>query len=100
VEGSAVLGALARADRVDLGAHSRISLTVNGAVRQDATLGEMVHSTSEIIADLSRFYHLQAGDIIMTGTPAGVGPVEPGDHLVGEVEGLPALDVTIAASGT
>jgi fumarylpyruvate hydrolase len=51
----------------------------------------------EIIAHLSRFYHLGAGDLIYTGTPAGVGPVVPGNVLRGEIEGLAPLDLTIGA---
>lgn len=55
----------------------------------------MVHSVPEVIADLSRFYHLGAGDVILTGTPAGVGPVEPGDHLSGGVDGLRPISLTL-----
>ena len=64
--------------------------------RQDATLAEMVWPVDALIADLSRFYHLQPGDLIMTGTPAGVGPVVPGDRLEGRVEGLEPVRLTIA----
>jgi len=94
VEGSAVLAPLTRAARFPL-ADQRIHLAVNGETRQDGRLDEMVHSVPEVIADLSRFYHLGAGDVILTGTPAGVGPVEPGDHLSGGVDGLRPISLTL-----
>ena len=73
----------------------RITLHVNGEPRQDAPLSDMVWSIPELIADLSRYYHLQPGDLIYTGTPAGVGAVQPGDRLEARVEGLEPLDVAI-----
>ena len=74
---------------------TRIHLEVNDKVRQDATLDEMVWSVPEVIAHLSRFYRLGAGDVILTGTPAGVGPVEPGDVITGGIDGLEPIEVTI-----
>lgn len=56
----------------------RIQLQQNGAVKQDAVLSDMIFNLSELISYLSRFYHLRAGDLLYTGTPAGVGPVAPG----------------------
>jgi fumarylpyruvate hydrolase len=73
----------------------RIALSQNGVVQQDSTLAELVWSVPEIISHLSGFYHLQPGDLIYTGTPAGVGPVKPGDVLLGSIEGLAALSLTI-----
>ena len=97
VEASAVLAPLTRAGAVaPLGAQ-RIWLSVNGDVRQDAHLSDLIHSVPEIIADLSTFYHLQPGDIIMTGTPAGVGPVGPGDVIEGGIDGLQPIALTIGA---
>jgi fumarylpyruvate hydrolase len=55
----------------------------------------MVWSVPEIVSHLSRYYHLTPGDLIYTGTPSGVGPVQPGDRLVGAVEGLLPLSVTV-----
>ncbi|MEM7645153.1 MAG: fumarylacetoacetate hydrolase family protein [Pseudomonadota bacterium] len=95
VEGSAVLGPLTRAETFGDVGGQRISLRVNGEVRQDATLAEMIHDCAAILADLSRLYHLRPGDVIMTGTPAGVGPVRPGDRLVGSVEGLADVELKI-----
>jgi len=74
----------------------RIWLAVNGEVRQEADLSEMIWNTAEIIAELSKFYELLPGDLIFTGTPAGVGPVEPGDVMTGGVEGVGELTTTIA----
>ncbi|MEO1658948.1 MAG: fumarylacetoacetate hydrolase family protein [Pseudomonadota bacterium] len=72
-----------------------ITLDVNGERRQEADLSELIWSVDEIIADLSRYYTLFPGDIIMTGTPAGVAAVQPGDVLLGRISGLPDLNVTI-----
>ncbi|WP_421703170.1 fumarylacetoacetate hydrolase family protein [Aliiroseovarius sp.] len=94
VEGSAVLAPLTRADDFAPGTQ-RIHLAVNGETRQDGRLDEMVHSVPEIIADLSLYYHLRAGDVILTGTPAGVGSVTPGDRLTGGVEGLQPISLTL-----
>jgi fumarylpyruvate hydrolase len=71
---------------------------VDGRVAQEARLSDMVWSVPEVIAHLSRFYHLGAGDLIYTGTPAGVGPVAPGNVLRGEIDGLAPLVVTIGAA--
>ncbi|MEM8849557.1 MAG: fumarylacetoacetate hydrolase family protein [Pseudomonadota bacterium] len=97
VEGSAVLGPLTPAEAFGPVGGQRISLRVNHEIRQEATLDEMIHDCAAILADLSRLYHLRPGDVIMTGTPAGVGPVQPGDHLVGSVEGLMDVDLRIGA---
>lgn len=94
VENSAVIGALTPAAAFQPG-DQRITLHVNGEPRQDAPLSDMVWSIPELIADLSRYYHLQPGDLIYTGTPAGVGAVQPGDRLEARVEGLEPLDVAI-----
>ena len=72
-----------------------ISLEVNGQTRQKGDLNEMIWSVPEVIAHLSQFYHLGLGDLIYTGTPEGVSAVKPGDTLVGRIDGLPELAVTI-----
>ena len=72
-----------------------ISLTVNGATRQTGDLADLIWSVPEVIAHLSKFYRLEPGDLIYTGTPAGVGPVVQGDTLIGAVDGLGELTVTI-----
>ena len=72
-----------------------IALTVNGMQRQQGDLADMIWSVPEIISLLSEYYELQAGDLVFTGTPAGVGPVVCGDRLVGSVAGLGELAVLI-----
>ncbi|MCA0177150.1 MAG: fumarylacetoacetate hydrolase family protein [Proteobacteria bacterium] len=76
-------------------ASGAIELAVNGQVRQRADLSQLVWSVPELIADLSRFYHLAAGDLLFTGTPEGVGPVVAGDVLSGRVAGLGEIALTI-----
>jgi fumarylpyruvate hydrolase len=73
----------------------RIWLEVNGQLRQQADLREMIWSVEEIIAELSTYYRLQPGDLIFTGTPSGVGPVQRGDVLYGGIDGLATLRTTI-----
>jgi fumarylpyruvate hydrolase len=72
-----------------------MSLSVNGAVRQSSDVSQMIWSVKEIIAALSQYFILKPGDIIYTGTPAGVGAVVRGDVLHAEIEGLGALDVVV-----
>lgn len=75
----------------------RIRLSVNDEIRQDAHLRDLVWSVPELISHLSRFYHLGPGDLIYTGTPAGVGPLQPGDRVFGEIDGLQPVSITIGA---
>lgn len=96
VERSAILAPLTPAARFGAPGPQAIRLTQNGILRQDATLAEMVWSPAEIVAHLSQFYHLGPGDLILTGTPAGVGPVVPGDVLCGTIEGLAPVELGIA----
>lgn len=72
-----------------------ITLDVNDERKQKGDLKEMIWNCNEVIAILSTHYELVAGDLIYTGTPAGVGPVVPGDILTGSVDGLPDLSITI-----
>jgi fumarylpyruvate hydrolase len=71
-----------------------ITLKINGAVKQDGNLDQQIWQVDETVAALSTFVTLQPGDIIMTGTPAGVGPVQPGETLVGYCEGIGELSVS------
>lgn len=68
-----------------------LALTVNGQPRQKSDIGKLIWNIREIIADLSKFYHLQPGDLIYTGTPEGVGPVVPGDRIDGRVAGIGSI---------
>jgi fumarylpyruvate hydrolase len=72
-----------------------ITLAVNGTEHQRGDLKEMIWNVAEIVAQLSRQMMLRTGDLIMTGTPAGVGPVVPGDVMVGAIEGLGSLTITV-----
>jgi fumarylpyruvate hydrolase len=75
----------------------RIWLTVNDQLRQESDIAEMIWAVPEIVAELSTLFELEPGDLIFTGTPAGVGPLEPGDRIAGGIEGLEVLHHTIAS---
>jgi fumarylpyruvate hydrolase len=94
-ENSAVIGALTPAAHVGAIGPQRLRLMVNGVERQNSLLADMVWSVPEIIVHLSTLYHLAPGDLIMTGTPAGVGPVQPGDAMTGSIDGLADVSLTI-----
>ena len=79
-------------------AKGRIWLAVNGQVRQDSDIGEMIWTVPEVIAELSILFELKPGDLIFTGTPSGVGALNPGDRVEGGIEGLETLRHTIAAA--
>lgn len=87
-ENAAIIAPITLAEEVGALASLRLQLTVNDLVTQEAHLSDMVWSVPEIIADLSTLYTLQPGDLIMTGTPAGVGPVVSGDRLHGTIGDL------------
>ena len=72
-----------------------LMLTVNGAVRQEADLNQMIWKVSEMISYLSKYFEIAAGDVIMSGTPAGVAAVEKGDVMVLTIDGLGALKVNV-----
>jgi fumarylpyruvate hydrolase len=76
--------------------HCPIKLSVNGITRQRGDTGQMIWSVPEVIAQLSKQVRLEAGDLIYTGTPSGVGPVVPGDVITAHIDGLPSLTITIA----
>lgn len=73
----------------------RIWLSVNGQLRQDADVAEMIWAVPEVIAELSTLFELRPGDLVFTGTPAGVGVLKPGDRIEGGIEGLDVLRNTI-----
>jgi fumarylpyruvate hydrolase len=95
-DASAPIGDIAPASRIGHPTAGRICLTVNGKIRQDADLAEMIWSVPAIVAALSRLVRLQPGDLIFTGTPEGVGPVVAGDTLVGEIAGVGRVETSIA----
>ena len=73
----------------------KLGLTVNGETRQEGDLNQMIWKVPEMISYLSEYFELAPGDIIQSGTPAGVGPVEKGDIMVMTVDGLGSLSVTV-----
>ncbi|OKO86281.1 fumarylacetoacetate hydrolase [Bradyrhizobium sp. NAS80.1] len=93
---SAACGPLTRAETAGAMARGAITLRVNGRLRQSGDLGQMIWSVSEIISKLSELVSLAPGDVIMTGTPAGIGPLSPGDTVTCDIAGLNQLRITIA----
>ncbi|MEM8822600.1 MAG: fumarylacetoacetate hydrolase family protein [Pseudomonadota bacterium] len=92
---SAVIGPVHPVAEVGHLASGLIRLKVNGEVKQDADLDELIWSVPEIVSILSRSVELKQGDLIMTGTPAGVGPLVPGDICQVEIAGLGAIETRI-----
>lgn len=94
-EHSAPISALLAVAQVGHPSAGEITLHVNGALRQEGDLAQMIWKTPEIIRYLSQYFELAAGDVILTGTPAGVGPVARGDVMEGMVTGLGKLRVRV-----
>lgn len=92
---SAPVSGIAPAAHVGHPTTGRIALTVNGETRQQGDIVEMIWDVPHVLAYLSGLVTLKAGDLIFTGTPAGVGAVARGDRLEGTIEGLPAVRTTI-----
>lgn len=90
VEQSSVVSEIVPTPQVVLG-QGELELSVNGTVRQKSDLSKLIWNIPELIADLSKFYHLQPGDLIFTGTPEGVGPVLAGDRIEGHIEGVGSI---------
>ncbi|MES2742378.1 MAG: fumarylacetoacetate hydrolase family protein [Pseudomonadota bacterium] len=96
---SAPIGPIHPAAEVGDPGRAAITLAVNGVVRQSARVDQLIWNVAEIIAHLSTFYTLQAGDLIFTGTPAGVAAVRAGDLLEGRIGGLGQLSLRIGENG-
>ena len=94
-EHSAPVGPLQPVSAVGHPAAGLVQLQVNGKVRQTGDLNQMIWKVPEIIACLSQFFELAAGDVIMTGTPSGVGPVVAGDVMQAHIAGVGGLTVTV-----
>lgn len=92
---SAPIGPIVPKDQAGDVEHLAIGLDVNGQVRQAGNTDELIWKLGEVIAHISQGWELQAGDLIFTGTPAGVGPIEKGETLRAHIQGLPDLTVTI-----
>ena len=93
---SAPISAITPKQDASLSPDSRIELSVNGDMRQRGTIGDLIWSIDEVICALSKLLELQPGDLIFTGTPAGVGPLVPGDLVEGSVEGVANLTLTVS----
>lgn len=92
---SAPCGAIRPAAEIGHPAAGRIHLAVNGATRQDADLADLIWPVADVIACCSRAVRLEPGDLIFTGTPAGVGAVKPGDVMSGGIDGIGTIEITI-----
>ncbi|WP_236903939.1 fumarylacetoacetate hydrolase family protein [Comamonas serinivorans] len=97
-EGAAVVSPLVPVAQTGVLTQGAITLSVNGQLRQSGDLADQIWNVDEVIANLSRLYHLQPGDLIMTGTPEGVGPVVVGDVLEGQIAGLGEVKLTLSAA--
>lgn len=95
-DASAPVSSLHPASATGHPANARLSLAVNGEVRQSADIADMIFSVSEIIAALSGLFELKPGDLVFTGTPAGVGPLRRGDRFRAELHGIATLEGRIA----
>ena len=95
-EHSAPCGPLVPAEKVGPLTRGAVTLEVNGETRQRGDINQMIWKIPEMISYLSEYFTLAPGDLIMSGTPAGVGAVKRGDHLRGRVEGVGELNVKVA----
>lgn len=75
-----------------------IRLSVNNEIRQDSNISDMIWTVTEIIAELSNYFELKAGDLIFTGTPAGVSALEPSDHVHASIEGVGSVEFDLLES--
>ena len=96
-ENSAVISEIITVAETGLVETGDISLSVNSESRQSGNISDLIWNVPELIADLSKYYHLQPGDLLYTGTPAGVGPVEPGDVITGSIDQVGQIELTIAS---
>jgi len=94
---SAPCGPLVPAEKVAHPTSGRIWLAVNGAVKQDGDLDELIWPVADIVAICSQAMELQPGDLIFTGTPAGVGALVAGDKVTGGVDGIGSIEIAIGA---
>jgi fumarylpyruvate hydrolase len=95
---SAPVSAIARAAEIGHPARGRIWLEVNGQLRQEGDIADMIWRVPEVLAELATWFGLEAGDLVFTGTPAGVGPLAPGDRVRGGVDGVGVLEHSVAAA--
>jgi len=94
---SAPISALMAASQIGHPQSGQVSLSVNGDVRQKGDLDQQIWKVAEVIANLSTYVELQPGDLIMTGTPAGVAELHPGDRVEGIIDGIGKIEFTLGA---
>ena len=94
-DASAPCSALHPVSKVGHPADARIWLEINGAVKQDGNLRDMIWPVADVISHISRFVALAPGDLIFSGTPAGVGALHPGDHVRGAVDGVASFEFVV-----
>lgn len=95
-KGAAIIAAITPAEAAGDILAAAITLDVNGTQRQSGMIADMINGVDELVAHMAGLYALEAGDLIMTGTPSGVGAVGVGDKLVGRVGGLAPVETTIS----
>jgi fumarylpyruvate hydrolase len=95
-DASAPVSALRAAADIGHPEHARLSLAVNGETRQDADIADMIFPVADIVAELSKLFELKPGDLIFTGTPAGVGPLARGDTFRAVLRDIAVLEGRIA----
>jgi len=91
-DASAPVSPLRAASEVGHPTRARLSLRVNGELRQDTDIADMIFPVADILAELSKLFELRAGDLIFTGTPSGVGPLVRGDAFAAELRGIATLE--------
>lgn len=94
-ERSAPIGPILTVDQVGHPKEGRLELTVNGETKQEGDLNQMIWKVPEMISYLSEYFELAPGDVILSGTPAGVGPVQKGDVMELTIDGLGSLKIPV-----
>ena len=94
-DGSAIIGEITEVEKAPQIRKANLKLFLNNKLQQHARIADMIYSVDEILLDLSKYTQLIPGDVVMTGTPAGVSAVKPGDLLVAQIDGLTELKVKI-----
>ena len=94
-DGSALIGEITEVEKAPQIRKANLKLFLNNKLQQHGRIADMIYSVDEILLDLSKYTQLIPGDVVMTGTPAGVSAVKPGDLLVAQIDGLTELKVKI-----
>lgn len=94
-ERSAPIGPIRPASEIGHPDHGRISLAINGDLRQEGDMNQMIWKVPELVTQLSLFFELAPGDVILSGTPSGVGPVSRGDRIAAAIEGIGELAIEV-----